>query len=371
MPEKADRYPYQLSGGQQQRVALARALAIEPKVLLLDEPLSALDAKIRISLRSEIRAIQRQLGITTVYVTHDQEEALSLSDRVVVMSQGRIEQIGTPFEIYNYPATRFVASFVGTLNLVARGDRRPVGRTPVRRWPGGADRQARHGCARAGDHVTLAVRPEGIELGDGRDGWNRIRGTLQDISFLGSVVRLRLALAAAVRRRRPVRPGARHLQRSAPEPPDRRGRRRRWPSRPRRASSSPTPTGPPQRTRRWRRAPRCDGPPRRASTSSSSTRTARSSSSTRCGAAGPWPWPTTWNARPARPSAIRCSRCSATTPRPAARSAAGAWPPRRWRASARRPGHVLRDAGRAGGRRRVGPRRRLARHPTRSRSPGP
>ncbi|HEU5097534.1 MAG TPA: ABC transporter ATP-binding protein, partial [Roseiflexaceae bacterium] len=112
------RYPYQLSGGQQQRVALARALAIQPQVLLLDEPLSALDAKIRVSLRNEIRAIQRQLGITTIYVTHDQEEALSLSDRVVVMSSGRIEQVGTPFEIYNFPTTRFVASFVGTLNVL-------------------------------------------------------------------------------------------------------------------------------------------------------------------------------------------------------------------------------------------------------------
>ena len=112
------RYPYQLSGGQQQRVALARALAIRPQVLLLDEPLSALDAKIRVSLRNEIRAIQRQLGITTIYVTHDQEEALSLSDRVVVMNQGVIEQVGTPFEIYNFPKTAFVASFVGTLNVV-------------------------------------------------------------------------------------------------------------------------------------------------------------------------------------------------------------------------------------------------------------
>ena len=196
MPEKADRYPYQLSGGQQQRVALARALAIEPKVLLLDEPLSALDAKIRISLRSEIRAIQRQLGITTVYVTHDQEEALSLSDRVVVMSQGRIEQIGTPFEIYNFPATRFVASFVGTLNLVAAAiidapsGRLSVGGQEVRTAKPVTD-------AGAGDDVTLAVRPEGIELGDGRDGWNRIRGTLQEVSFLGSVVRLRLALGEA------------------------------------------------------------------------------------------------------------------------------------------------------------------------------
>src|SRR2546423_1346552 len=115
---RGTRYPYQLSGGQQQRVALARALAIEPQVLLLDEPLSALDAKIRVALRKEIRSIQRQLGITTVYVTHDQEEAMSLSDRVVVMSQGRIEQIGPPPEIYNFPATPFVASFVGTLNLL-------------------------------------------------------------------------------------------------------------------------------------------------------------------------------------------------------------------------------------------------------------
>ncbi len=112
------RYPYQLSGGQQQRVALARALAIRPQLLLLDEPLSALDAKIRVSLRNEIRAIQRQLGITTIYVTHDQEEALSLSDRVVVMNQGVIDQVGTPFEIYNFPKTAFVASFVGTLNVL-------------------------------------------------------------------------------------------------------------------------------------------------------------------------------------------------------------------------------------------------------------
>src|SRR5438094_6417913 len=117
LEDRGNRFPYQLSGGQQQRVALARALAFEPQVLLLDEPLSALDAKIRIVLRKEIRTIQRQLGITTVYVTHDQEEALSLSDRVVVMSEGRIEQIGAPADIYNFPATPFVASFVGTLNL--------------------------------------------------------------------------------------------------------------------------------------------------------------------------------------------------------------------------------------------------------------
>src|SRR5262249_6789038 len=118
LPTLADHYPYQLSGGQQQRVALGRALAIKPEVLLLDEPLSALDAKIRVSLREEIRGVQRSLGITTIYVTHDQEEALSMSDRIVVMNEGRVEQIGTPFEIYNFPRTRFVASFVGTLNLL-------------------------------------------------------------------------------------------------------------------------------------------------------------------------------------------------------------------------------------------------------------
>src|SRR5689334_20136986 len=131
MQEFAGRFPHQLSGGQQQRVALARAIAIRPQVLLMDEPLSALDAKIRINLRQEIRAIQRQLGITTIYVTHDQEEALSISDRIVVMSKGRIEQIGTPTEIYNAPATHFVASFVGTLNLLTAEVKSPVDRAIV------------------------------------------------------------------------------------------------------------------------------------------------------------------------------------------------------------------------------------------------
>jgi putative spermidine/putrescine transport system ATP-binding protein len=187
------RRPDELSGGQRQRVALARALVKRPSVLLLDEPLSALDAKIRLILRKEIRAIQRQLGITTVYVTHDQEEALSLSDRVVVMNEGRIEQIGTPFEIYNFPATAFVASFVGTLNLVSAGvidagsgrlsiDGQEI-RTPKAVTDAGAD-----------GRVTLAVRPEGISLGDGPVGVNRLRGTIEDINFLGSIVRLRLRL---------------------------------------------------------------------------------------------------------------------------------------------------------------------------------
>ena len=196
MPEKADRYPYQLSGGQQQRVALARALAIEPQVLLLDEPLSALDAKIRVALRGEIRAIQRQLGITTVYVTHDQEEALSLSDRVVVMSNGRIEQIGTPSEIYNFPSTAFVASFVGTLNLVtAHVIDAGTGRLSV----DGQEVRASKAVTDAGPdgRVTLAVRPEGIELGDGEPAANRLRGAVEGIHFLGSIVRIRVKIGEA------------------------------------------------------------------------------------------------------------------------------------------------------------------------------
>src|SRR5947209_9910760 len=112
----ADRYPHQLSGGMQQRVALARALAIEPRVLLLDEPLSALDAKVRVQLREEIRRIQLEIGITTLYVTHDQEEALSVSDHLAGMDNRRIEQMGAPAEMYSAPATPFVAEFIGTMN---------------------------------------------------------------------------------------------------------------------------------------------------------------------------------------------------------------------------------------------------------------
>ncbi len=188
---KGSRYPYQLSGGQQQRVALARALAIEPQVLLLDEPLSALDAKIRVSLRNEIRSIQRQLGITTVYVTHDQEEALALSDRIVVMSDGRIEQIGTPFEIYNFPQSPFVASFVGTLNLLsAKVVDAASGRLAVDGQEIRAAQPITNG--RNGDTISLALRPEIISLDDGSAGANRLRGLVEDITFLGSIVRIRV-----------------------------------------------------------------------------------------------------------------------------------------------------------------------------------
>ena len=191
LPDKGGRYPYQLSGGQQQRVALARALAIEPEVLLLDEPLSALDAKIRVALRKEIRGIQRQLGITTVYVTHDQEEAMSLSDRVVVMSEGRIEQIGPPPEIYNFPATPFVASFVGTLNLLpATVIDGPGGVVSV---AGQSIRASQPVTGGGAQPVTVALRPEAVEVGEA-GGPNRLSGQVEDVSFLGSIVRTRVRI---------------------------------------------------------------------------------------------------------------------------------------------------------------------------------
>ena len=191
LPALGDRYPYQLSGGQQQRVALARALAIQPKVLLLDEPLSALDAKIRVSLRNEIRTIQRKLGITTIYVTHDQEEALSLSDRIVVMRDGRIEQIGTPFEVYNFPRTGFVASFVGTLSIL-RGQVVDPGRGAIA--IDGQEIRASRGLedARVGEMRAVALRPEIVSLHEPADNGNRMQGTVEDVNFLGSIVRIRV-----------------------------------------------------------------------------------------------------------------------------------------------------------------------------------
>ncbi len=192
LPDKGPSYPYQLSGGQQQRVALARALAISPQVLLLDEPLSALDAKIRVELRLEIRRIQQQLGITTIYVTHDQEEAMSLSDRVVVMSRGVMEQVGTPFEIYNYPKTPFVASFVGTLNQLRC--------TVVDAKSGRLSYNGQHLTTAEtvsqpdGTTVTLMLRPEELRLGS-EGGENRLTGTVETVNFLGSIVRVSINLS--------------------------------------------------------------------------------------------------------------------------------------------------------------------------------
>ena len=188
LPDLGARYPYQLSGGQQQRVALARALAVKPQVLLLDEPLSALDAKIRVSLREEIRALQRELGITTIFVTHDQEEALSMSDRVVVMHEGRVEQIGTPAMIYNTPKTRFVASFVGTLNLFAADI---VDATQGIVSLNGHRLRAASGFAPKGPQCTLALRPEALAMGDAPAGHNSLPCSVDDVQFLGAIVRIK------------------------------------------------------------------------------------------------------------------------------------------------------------------------------------
>jgi putative spermidine/putrescine transport system ATP-binding protein len=186
------RYPHQLSGGMQQRVALARALAIEPRVLLLDEPLSALDAKVRVQLREEIRRIQTQLGITTLYVTHDQEEALSVSDHVAVMWSGRIEQIGTPSEMYSAPATPFVAEFIGTMNrieaVVVDGDRGEVEHGGTRLTVDTARGR------RKGERVLVLVRPEllVLEPSENPGGENTLAGEVVTHTFLGSVTRVKI-----------------------------------------------------------------------------------------------------------------------------------------------------------------------------------
>jgi len=186
------RYPHQMSGGQQQRVALARALAIRPRVLLLDEPLSALDAAIRVRLREEIRSIQRRLGITTIYVTHDQEEALSLSDRVVVMREGRIEQVGAPQEIYNRPASSFVASFIGSLNVLATEVVDPeTGALAVQGQRVIAGAPISHA---SGVRLRLSLRPEMISLSNGHADFNRLSGTVTTVTFLGPIVRVFLSV---------------------------------------------------------------------------------------------------------------------------------------------------------------------------------
>jgi putative spermidine/putrescine transport system ATP-binding protein len=188
------RYANQLSGGQQQRVALARALARQPQILLLDEPLSALDAKIRLRLRAELRKIQQDLGITTVYVTHDQEEALSIADRIAVMREGRIEQIGTPEEIYAAPRSGFVADFIGISNLlschvISSGE-------GLVEWEGERFRAPLAGQA-DGAAVVISLRPERLSVvadGISGAGRNRLDGVLEVVTFLGPVARLEVAV---------------------------------------------------------------------------------------------------------------------------------------------------------------------------------
>jgi putative spermidine/putrescine transport system ATP-binding protein len=192
LSQAVDRYPHQLSGGMQQRVALARALAIEPRVLLLDEPLSALDAKVRVQLREEIRRIQLELGITTLYVTHDQEEALAISDHVAVMYGGVIEQMGTPAEMYTAPATPFVAEFIGTMNrleaTVVDGGSGEVEHSGMR---------LRVDAARGrtnGERVLVLIRPEALELEAATNGGapNSFAGEVLTQTFLGPVTRVKV-----------------------------------------------------------------------------------------------------------------------------------------------------------------------------------
>ena len=194
----AARYPGQLSGGQQQRVALARALVLNPDILLLDEPLSNLDAKIRIQVRAEIRRLQQELRITTIYVTHDQEEALSLSDRVAVMRDGHVLQVGPPKELYERPRTRFVADFVGTNNLVAGEVRAGGGRSgdlvvstalgPLRAVASGA----------VTGRCVLAVRPENVALGAAAGDGNRVEGRVSFVSYLGNTLRYDVQTASGL-----------------------------------------------------------------------------------------------------------------------------------------------------------------------------
>jgi putative spermidine/putrescine transport system ATP-binding protein len=185
--EHAGRYPHQLSGGQQQRVALARALAIEPQVLLLDEPLSALDAKVRVQLRDEIRRIQTEVGTTTLFVTHDQEEALAIADRVGVMRSGRLEQLAAPAEVYLRPASAFVADFVGLSNrlpghvdgdtVTVLGTRLPLVKRPT-----------------SGPEVTALVRPESVGVVPDPDGEARVLST----AFLGPTSRVTVEVGDSV-----------------------------------------------------------------------------------------------------------------------------------------------------------------------------
>ncbi len=182
------KYPAQLSGGQQQRVALARAIATSPGLLLLDEPLSALDAKVRVHLRHEIKQLQQRLGVTTIMVTHDQEEGLTMADRIVIMKDGRVEQVGTPFDIYRKPASTFVADFIGRMNFmdgtVVEKDRVRIGNTAL-------------GCRtnghRPGQKVKVAVRPEDIVVVDVReDSPNALEIEIRTIEFLGAAYRAQL-----------------------------------------------------------------------------------------------------------------------------------------------------------------------------------
>ncbi len=197
LPQLAERFPKQLSGGQQQRVAIARSVVLEPRLLLFDEPLSNLDLKLRVMMRAELRRLQQRLGKTAIYVTHDQGEALALSDRIVIMSNGKIEQVGTPLEIYERPATPFVADFIGSSNLfngeiVANSATSTSVRTET-----GLVLQALPTPGEIGSRVTVMVRPENIEVAseNSTNVENLISGDVEEKTFLGQDLHLKLRLS--------------------------------------------------------------------------------------------------------------------------------------------------------------------------------
>ena len=206
-----DRLPSELSGGQQQRVAVARAIVLEPRVLLFDEPLSNLDAKLRRRVRDDIRSLQRALALTVVYVTHDQEEALAVSDRIIVMANARIAQDGTPRDLYERPVNRFVADFIGDANIVAAELRRHGDRAAV--TLGGVILDLPHNGS-AGGMVELAIRPDALQVNPGPAGADEMEGKVIAAAYLGTRVEYRLATAIgelfAVDRQvaRPLAPGS-------------------------------------------------------------------------------------------------------------------------------------------------------------------
>ncbi len=205
LPHVADRYPKQLSGGQRQRIAIARALVVEPSLLLLDEPLSNLDAKLREELRDELKRLHQEIGVTTIFVTHDQEEALSLSDRIVVMNYGRVEQIGRPHEIYNHPATEFVHTFIGKSNRIPGLITASNGQIMTIKTDGDWEIQAvaTDTNLQVGQRVIAYVRPEKIKLfplndrsGDKFPVDNQVYGQLAFSSFLGAYTECKVQIGS-------------------------------------------------------------------------------------------------------------------------------------------------------------------------------
>jgi len=190
-----NRYPHQLSGGQQQRVALARALVVQPHVLLLDEPLSNLDAKLRIEMREELKRLQKALGITTIYVTHDQEEAMVLSDRIAVMNQGEILQVGTPRDIYERPVNFFVATFIGRSSVIECKVKRIIKDNLIEvAWKGGVLKGifTSSNQVKVGDNVFCILRPEEIDINKESDDVNELIGTIEWMAYVGTRAEVRV-----------------------------------------------------------------------------------------------------------------------------------------------------------------------------------